>query len=425
MGDSEANAALRFSSPGGNEAEPTGTVTVSGWSGEGTYKGSLDLDQDSAKATAIPLDVKVRDSILWPILFVVLGALSGGFGVRAYGLHKRRDLLRAELKATNEQYKAEENKSHPYALDDDLVGGIRDPTNRQCKRQPGTITGEIGQLYCAIHTAKTDPEFATVTARTRVVMARFANWHDLRRELDRLDAALEFAGPGAGTSIRTDTEELVRRVGSEPPADQAPGMVAAFREQRQVLRAYKRLADRFNALSPADRQRLGRYQPDSLYDDAPPAELGGSGARVWPTLNLFDAATDALADPASAPTVPPGAPPEEEHDEILVGPRLMFASDTSSYIHAPRADRRSSREILVGLRRWDWTLGITTAALTVLVYVVGIYTDTYGGWVAYATAFAAGFFTQTTLAAVGTAISQLPPFQSYRLGPDEPAKEPA
>jgi hypothetical protein len=422
VGESEANAALRFSSPSGNGTERTGTVTVSGWSGEGTYKGSLDLDRNSASATSIPVDVKVRDSILWPLFFVLLGALLGGLGVRAYGVHKRRDLLRSELKATNELYDAEADKSHPYTLDDDLVGGIREPTKRQCK-QPGTITGEIGQLYCAIHTAKTDPEFAIVTARTRAVMARFANWHDLRRELARLNAALEFAGPGAGTSIRSDTEELARRVGSEPPADQAPGIVAGFREQRQVLRAYKRLADRFNALSPADRRRLARYQPDSLYDDAPPAELGGSG-RVWPTLNLFDSATDALADPASAPPIPPGAPPEDEHEGIRDRLRRTrtLGFDAITYIDAPRADRRSSREILAGLRRWDWTLGIATAALTVLAYVVGIYTDTYGGWVAYATAFAAGFFAQATLAAVATAISQLPLFQSYRLGPGEPAK---
>jgi hypothetical protein len=424
-GGEEANARLTFGNHDGRSGQSAGTVSVSGWSAVGSYSGALQLDQDSATPTSLPVQLKVRDSIVWPIFFVLLGALIGGVGVRAYGLRRRRELLRGELKAANERYEASEKQPHLYLLTDDLLGGIRAPTKHQCKRQPSSITGDFGKLYCDIHKAKTDPDFNDVTSRARDVLARFEHWQDFRGESERLRDALKSANPARGSAARDDADALIRAVQAEPPADKAAPVLAAFRHYRQILRAYRRLDDRFEALGPAEQQRLSRYRADNLYEVIRPTD-DLDATRAWQMLNIMDAAYEALAHPALAPHDPPGAPTSEEAEQerqfvqtlgLRPGRGLELLESAGG---AARVDRRSAQAILSSLRRWDWVLGLGTAVLTVVAYVAGVYTDTYGGWLQYATAFAAGFFGQAALATLAAAIAQLPLFQSYRISPRAP-----
>ena len=268
-------------------------------------------------------------------------------------------------------------------------------------------------------------EFAAATAAVQAMVARFAQREDVGRALDRLKESLTAADPPAQSKIRRDTDGLTRRAGREPLGDQGAALLLALRWQRQIVLAYDGLADEYGK-RPQD-ERPPDLAPSRVYANARgDGELDAKTA--WTVLYELDGALDTLLEPDGATPRPAralvaGEEATEIGDTIA---SLAFVSRrtadrqtvrmAAAAEERPLVDRQTSQQIVAGIQHWDWTLGILTGALTILVYVVGIYGDTWGGWEDWVTAFSAGIVGQAA-AGLTAAFSKLPVLQSYRIDP--------
>lgn len=404
----DAEATLGFEPTNSLSALGHGAVTASDWSGPGSYSGTVELDPRSADPTSIAVQLDVRDSVVWPILVVLLGAALGGFGTRAYALHRKREILRSALKAAEARYQQSPKPDGLYRLGDDLSGqGEQFPSKKACQ-EADESRGELARLYCDIHAAKSEAELTEAANRAKAIAARFARWHEFRLGLRRLKRALVDADPPADdpqqVGIASDSQAAIQACRYEPPDAAADAAIAALTSQRELLLAYTRLKRRFQSVPDWERDRLKAYEPAELYrSNRPQGELNAT--NTWKLLNALGAAHDALRHPEAAPDNPP--------IPVRIQPRGFMAAGPVE-VAETGGDRRSAQQIVTSLRRFDWGIAVATALVTVVVYVVGLYTDTYGGWMNYVAAFGAGAFTQV---AIGAAIEQFPLFRSYRLEP--------
>jgi hypothetical protein len=435
----DATARLSFERKRAVDGHGEASVRVSGWDGAGTYEGTLQVNPGADQPTAVLVEAKVRHHWLWAVLVVLCGGAVGGVGLRAYALHRRREILRIALKDAEKRYRLADKPEDLYAIEDytDILGtGERFPGRRSCRRDE--TRAELAQLYCDVHKLRSDAEFEAATQRTRAIVEEFERWLAFKRERDGLRLLLETAALPGHSALREDVEDVLRSIGARPPdAATAEASLEALRRWRRIVAAYTRLGRRFAALDPMAQRRLTRYDPESVYaevrtsSDAPPA-------AVWRALIIFEAAHDALARPADAPVHPPGLEPPDEPPtpesermkQILgsvragahfaISRRLEREFDLAPPVaREVLADRRTATQIARSLRRWDYITAGITAIVTAVAYVVTIYDDTWGDILDYLSAFGAGFLAQGLVAGVKTAFEQLPPLRSYRLDPAE------
>lgn len=427
-----ADARLSFSPARADDGHGDATVRVTGWDGAGAYEGTIQLNPGADKPAVLPVEAKMRRHWLVAVIVVLAGGLVGGVGLRAYALHRRRAVLRIALKDAEERYRCADKPEDLYTVEaytDILGSGERFPSRWNCHRD--NTRQELAQLYCDIYKAKSDGELEAVAQRTQVIVAEFERWRAFKRERDALRLALlDAAAPSGESALYDDVQDVLLSIGARPPDEAtADSLLQALRRWRQIVAAYSRLSRTFAALTPAVQRRLHRYDPDQVYSnvstspDAPPAD-------VWRLLQIFEAASDALARPADAPEHPPGLEPGEPLTEKgksfkrLLGVRFAVAPEFDEGLdlaptlarEAPE-DRRTATEIARSLRRWDYVTAGITAGVTAVAYVVTVYDDTYGDIFDYLSAFGAGFLAQGIAAGVKTAFEQLPPFMSDRLEP--------
>lgn len=83
--------------PTGTTSETRGqpaTVRISGIARAGEYTGMLSLNPTDEKAAALDVTVKARHVLVWPLLFVYIGALIAWFGGRAYDRFRNRPAVK-------------------------------------------------------------------------------------------------------------------------------------------------------------------------------------------------------------------------------------------------------------------------------------------------------------------------------------------
>ncbi len=440
-----AEASLSFPDPDSYEGE----VEVNSYSGNGTYNGAIVVDPTAETPTSLTVKVNVRDSIIWPILLVLLGGTVGYFMRVLYGHHHRREVLRSALKDAHNLYVqkgSETGGPELYDLADELGPRPFFPSYRD--RDTDVDRGKFGKLYADIHKAEDDAQFKDVTTRTNALLASFAAWQETRAAVAELDRAEVSAGT-LGPAARADTAAVWLSVQSQPPAHVLAEAIARVRRQAQLLRAYGRVDRRLDELEqaePGSRERLVKYAPERLYSDSRKAEADPPGpeaeldaAAVWHMLNVFDAALDALTKdppPADPPGVKPVVGAEETRRVATVhvqagdrggteGEPTAVAIEVSAE-RPPAQDSRSSARILSGLRVWDFWLSAATALVVATAYVAGVYNQdpAYGGFLTLLGAFAAGLAGETVAKGFAAVLGQLPFGRSYRPEAEAPPAAP-
>jgi hypothetical protein len=416
-------------------------LDVSKIDGPGKYTGQQVLDPSSPKPATLPVEVTVRHGLFWPLLLVSVGAIIGGLGVAMQDRRRRRNIVRIGLKRAVEGYaaqdRADRREEEPLSDDmyrpDALGHGIRFPGRRACK-QRSDDWGRVANLYCDARRAKDEAELDVLADEAEEVVAAFERWHALRRGVRALRIALRRANPGPRSTALAETTNLAASVAVEPDAETAAKLVDRFERQRRVLAAYGALQHLYGELDAASRGRLARYAPETVYTGAT-SEPERTPADTYTLLLKLAAAQDVVLHP--------DRPVEREEDLELADLDMSRLAGGAAFALAPGSpvidafvpswlrrgrtgsDSRSAAAIERGVKRWDLSLFLVTAIATLLAYTLPVWTDTWGSFADYATAFAAGLLGQVVVGGAALSWTLFPSLRSYRLAGAKPKEPPA
>jgi len=430
-GDDTAVATLTWGKPRVADGLGVGTIAVTDPGPAGKYKGDLVIEPASGQSVSLPIEVNVRHRFFLLFVTVAAAALLGGFFTALYGRRRRRELVRSALKDEVERYEAlrDADARQTPNLSEGLYSplaygaGERFPTGQACE-QLSDDAGEVARLYCAVNAAKSEAELDVATEQAQVVVAEFRRWGEVRRGARNLRRALPAAAQTSGI-IRQQTNDLLALTFAAPPdAALAEEVMARLARQMQVLRAFAPAHSLWSRLAEPERRRLARYDPTGLYEAADP-EPDRDAAETYRLLAGLGLAERVLAGRDAAAissyrALNENARPDDPLSELVERSTLGILGHASFDRPVRRedvreGDRRSAASIRGRLKRWDWALGIATALLTLLIYSLGAYNETWGSSKDYATAFGAGFFGQVAVGTVALNWDAFPPLRSYRL----------
>lgn len=437
--DHTAKATLTLPTKTNEDGLAQASVALSNIEGPGKYSGDIVLNPASAKPTKLPVEATVRHGLGWPLLFVGVGAIIGGLGVAFQDRRRRRDIVRIALHRAVEQYeaqrRADSREKNPLSSDmyspDALGYGTRFPKPRACAR-PSDNWGRVAHLYCDAHAAKDDGELEALAVEAEAVVAGFERWHLLRQGVRGLRLALRRVNPPTDSQVHQESEQLAASVAVEPDAEAATALTERFTRQRRVLAAYGAVQHLYSRLDPATRSAVEAFAPAEVYGRAEPEPERDAAASYVLLLELATAER-VMRDPVSAPQ-PRGLMEMADLDlSQMEGARALFATapgqrltdELAAQLGRPqpsRADRRSAATIERGLKRWDLGLFLLTAAVTLLVYTLTLWNDTWGSFSDYVTAFAAGLLGQVAVGQVALNWSLFPSLRSYRLSTPKSAE---
>jgi hypothetical protein len=384
----------RLAEPDDDPPVPTGAVQqrlmLAGDLGPvGTYAGELTLKPgDSEKIT---VEAKVRDVILWPLLFVGIGAAIGGFGATFFQRWRTGRILRAELARARRDY---ENR-----IGDSPIGPL-----------DGIVSQDaLDALQAEISEARSAEELDALTERVRAVGNSVHAWIAIDDAARSLISAQDV--PPDARVVQTDTEAALDTT-KWIPADKTASaeLVTRLRRQERIVRAFDAAYKRWPEMAIARYDKHRAFSDDgedkaASVDDAKTAILIG--------------ALDRVPDQPDYIIVLPIEERRTRMDEFSLGLQAVENErlDAASAFF-PKAQRPvaivqlSPEQIERPIRRWDLALALATFGVTVFTFVLGVYDDDFGTWDDYAKAFTAGLLGQVGGAALWNLFPRL---RSYRL----------
>ncbi len=391
-----------------------GDVTSEGVAPAGTYNGQIQVSGRSP----LQVTVRVRDLILWPLLAVALAALLGAFVVRWWDLHRRRQLLQADIKGLLE--------TNAKAVKD-LKGAVRSllhfpgevgpavpniftlpwpPTGVPvCEHSKEPITDPVAQverIYCQAQGAGY-AELPRLAEQVQQARAALEEWLEFERELRRLLAVARSIGDRE-SQIWIDTTTLLGSLTVEPVDQTArEALIARIRRHVNVLVAFLETSRVWNQAS--DRRDDGEeLNPETVYASVP-AEADRSVAESDQLLQAFAEARDELGRRVSAELAGRG-----EAASLTLGFSMMpmiagglsiLAQAVAPLGRSIPPQSRSSGAILAGLRRWSWVGSVAIALITAAAYVIPLYSgNDFGTCADYTGAIAAGLLGQVLVIAL-------------------------
>lgn len=379
----------------------------------GKYTGQFVIDPTAKEPKAAEVTVDVQDSLIWPLLAVLLGALVGGVLVKRYDVYRGGKLLRASLEDAVEPYRNEKRRANDveeefrrpgrfYLVNAVPESGRVYPRWRRTPRREERL---VPKLYRQTYAIGDNAQLASTAVAVKRLADRFARWQQLNAAYHALVARLKTPPQGtspapAGTKIRSDADFLLDMTAVEPADDDEAKLLAErLSEQAAVVEIYA--AAKAKVPSPAWATQYAIADPDAIYAQAPAVEartLAGWHALRYELLR----ALRLLAHPQGVAAIQRecAAGSNKGLDQILIGERFgiepleplrRFGRAAVLHFETPEQIRRV-------VRRWDWAVFALVSALTALAYLLPFYTGKdYGSLEDYLTAFAAGAIVPTAI----------------------------
>lgn len=418
----------------------TATVEVTDTSRVGEFEGTLPLAPGVAGGPELPVKVTVGHSLGWAIVFVFLGAITGGFLARLRGIRRKRALLGIQVKSMLERYDAEKKESGGTPVGYDIDAFKIQPRYADDRGvQPFPADYGVSGVLWRIESAQDDQDFDEATDRTEKFIAAVDWWirlepwaREVSRQIDDRSVpprrnGMRFAARQAFKDLYDLREEL-RSLPKDEEVVQGLQHEAAKRCMR--LTRWRELWLLYLEVENADLEPPPAADFKSIEEQIEPnpeAEDGAAEARRVAALEdrLLDDAEEALRGLLKSAERELHVEYEAllEDDNWRVE-RLVETVGVHS-VSRPIAERRrpwSPIPSTVGdgeqsglwrrfkqlqVEDYGWT--ILSGLVAAIAYALTIWDETWGTVTDYATAFTAGFLTDTV---VNWAI--LPAFQSYR-----------
>jgi hypothetical protein len=273
----EVHAKLVNLEQGSTSAVATAEVKLEGRLKPGKYEGSAPLSALSPTSPKLSIEVESGNSLLWALLVVFLGAVLGGALYLASGIHRRKALLRDEVKSLLRSYSAALERAAKSSDNGRLPLWTLDPYLGEDRKNWYTVKwnavldfdGAVRTIWSDIHWARNDDDLDEVAAQVAELRARIVRWVTVANSVTALRVASKLKPKGiAGhlwedSKTQRDTELLLERIREIEPGDDQAGKALIERINRQA-RWHVELAEAWNARAILT---LDVTNNESKYDD--------------------------------------------------------------------------------------------------------------------------------------------------------------
>jgi len=400
------------------------TIDASKVSEAGRYTGRLPIEPNGLAGPGLIVDVKVRWSLAAAVLAIFAGAVLGGFFLRRFEIRRRRRLLELELLSALHRYDEVRHahadaKPAAYNLDHLLEPRRQD----RAATMPYPGTRGVSALLWHIKTARDDADFSEDIARTQRLIAAIERWLTLEPVARETAQLLEGEPPPArGLVELADTiayRDLayLRMRATTPPTDdrECEWLVGALATQGRVAAKctvmWELLAElesrtgwlpqEARTIAELDVVTLERAYPEYKDRTSEQTDL------MLVTLSQAEDRLRRLHGNARSLDARPRVVEAHRIDNLLDAPARNPSIERGMLDLSPWRLRLAGAFGGIALRSVFWTLA--RALVAAVAYALTIYSDTWGSVTDFASAFTAGFLTETI---VNWAV--MPAFRSLR-----------
>jgi hypothetical protein len=385
------------------------TVDASDLGAAGRYAGRLPIEPNGLAGPSLVVDVKVRWSLAAAVLVIFVGALFGGFFLRRFEIRRRRRLLELELLSALDRYDEERARCGDKPASYDLDHLLAPRRHDQAATTPFPGTRGVSALLWHIKTARDDADFSEDIARTHALISAIERWLALEpvvRDTVRL-LACDSPPPRAGlllsdTTAYRDLDCLrMRAITAPQDDDECTWLIGALAAQGRVAVKCKimwelsaRLESREGwsleqgkTLADLDVLELERAYP--AFEDRAPRQT----EQLLVTLCHAEQRLRRLYGELERVEDVPGIVEAHRIGDRLDAPARNPAIERATLDLSPWRLRLAGAFSSLALRSVVWTLARALAAAA--AYALTIYSDTWGSVTDFASAFTAGFLTET------------------------------
>jgi hypothetical protein len=391
---------------------PRATVEVSDVTRVGKYSGQLAIDPTAKELKATDVTVDVQDSLIWPLLVILLGALVGGVLVKRYDGYRGGKLLRASIAETVEPYRiAKDNASDDeFARPQRFYLGATLPISGSPYPHFGRrgfwhsgAEAEVPALYRATRHLSRGAAVTALAIRVKALAERFGRWGQLDRGYRALVASLrasDLPEPGEGDLIRLDSDFLLDMTGVEPAdAAEANALADMLVQQAAVIDVYRACEKEM----PSEQWRLAHpaVDPKAIY--AAQESPAKRSPTQWHLLRFeLLRALRVLSHPETC-----NAYAAAVNEDAGAGEAMLRGVEIENFAFEREA-RELGRSVVLHfnspahlrsvVRRFDWGVFWLVAVLMALAYLLPFYVGKdYGSLTDYLGAFAAGAVVPTAI----------------------------
>lgn len=375
------------------------TVSVKSKPRAGSYSGALPLGDDGS----LKLKLLVQDFLLWPVLTVLVGAVIGGLGTKAYAWRRRKRLLLSSLKDALELYADRRHAPHALGTAHDLTWpGPKDlPDKKACEQLTDPIVDaarQVKEVWCAVARVKGDEGLDSVAADVAAVRTTLDGWLEVDFEVQRLAAV---SAELADHELRPyqDAKGLVREM-ANPPSDETTRQTHLLRvgQHANVVAAFVAAYAAWNVLDGRQWEKHAELDPRAIYGKFAGLPERSETDTAKMLRELASARDDLMRLEREGQEFQP-----QQSGRALSLP--LLPSSTAAVLALTAAlsklgerrplERLTAADLSARARRWDGLLQGAMAAVTVLAYVLTVYTGhTYGQSTDYLSAIAVGLLGQ-------------------------------
>ena len=398
------------------------TIEAGDRSKAGRYVGRLPIEPSGLAGPSLRVDVKVRWSLAAAVLVIFAGALFGGFFLRRFEIRRRRRLLELELLSALNRYDEERARSGERPAGYDLDALLEPRLHDEAATTPYPGTRGVSALLWHIRTARDDADFSEDIERTHALIAAIERWLALEPVVRETARLLDGDVPPRDTVWLSDTlayrdlAYLRMRATTAPERDDAcEWLIGALASQGRVAVKCKViwellteleartgwLPEQAGDIAELDLLALERRYP--AFEHRTPEQtdqLLVALARTNDCLRRLHGDTATLDER-------PCAIEADRVENLLDAPARNPSIERGTLDLSPWRLRLAGAFSSLALRAVVWTLA--RALVAAVAYALTIYSDTWGSVTDFASAFTAGFLTETV---VNWAV--MPAFRSHR-----------
>jgi hypothetical protein len=410
------------------------TIATDDLNEAGRYEGRLPIEPNGLAGPSLAVHVAVRWSLATAVIVIFGGALFGGFFLRRFEIRRRQRLLELELLSALGRYDEERARSGDRPAGYDMEPLLEPRRQDAAATLPYPGTRGVSALLWHIKTARDGADFSEDTARTHALIAAIERWLALepvaRETAQLLDGEAPPSRSGvelADTIAYRDLAHLRMRATTAPEDDDdCEALIGALAAQGRVAVRCKVMWELLSDLESRNGYRLDQARVildlDVLaLERQYPAFKHRTAEQTDQLLVALGHAEDRLrrlyGDVGTLDSRPRVV--EARYIEHRLGvPARKPVIERGMLDLSPWRLRLAGAFSALALRSIVWTLA--RALVAAAAYALIIYSDTWGSVNDFASAFTAGFLTETV---VNWAV--MPAFRTNRNRSDVIASGPA